>query len=524
MSTGEHSRLLEVHMPRRFVCLVGLLVGLLGATLAVDSLRAETPPSAESLQTWVAGLKSTQFEVREQSHWRLRQAGSVAIESLEQNIRDADDEETRARCLDILSRLSFGTDTDTEERAAAALDRLAEGEAVRAGLVRSHLTRLAKIRNDQALERLTEKGMRYEHNGLGSYWLTFDEQWKGDEQDLRRLRFLSHADRIHISCEQADDRWIEHLKGLEVSYLDIKRTKITDAGIRRLRELRLPLVYLILKHVEGITDASIDDLAALETLSDLRVYGTRMSAEGAERLMAKSLELSQFGSRVELSLDHRDGAFLGVSCNGHPLGCLITQVNPNTAAARGGIETGDVVTHYRGSSVMDFTSLTHLIARNRVGDEVEIDLARNWSVREARIDPVPTVASLGIEGRPHKLGLEITRVDPQGKAASQLRVGDVLVRVVDLVTAEGLAQEFAPPAPFIPARVVPRKFAPQGEQTPLPPIEDWDDMPRQPGERLDSLTKLARDLRQVPAGQPVVFLLASGGSLSKVRVQLGEWE
>jgi S1-C subfamily serine protease len=108
-------------------------------------------------------------------------------------------------------------------------------------------------------------------------------------------------------------------------------------------------------------------MRTLKSASEIKVYGTAMSKQGAERL-AEALT----GAKV----DHREGGFLGVGCQPHPLGCLVALVRPQTAAAKAGLTPGDVIIKYGGKATPDFERLTELISANRPGDTVALEYLR----------------------------------------------------------------------------------------------------------------------------------------------------
>ena len=59
------------------------------------------------------------------------------------------------------------------------------------------------------------------------------------------------------------------------------------------------------------------------------------------------------------------------------IGAFVTDVFPNSAAYRGGIQRGDIITGFAGQTVFDFYELRYLIRQHQVGDEVEVRLLRN---------------------------------------------------------------------------------------------------------------------------------------------------
>jgi serine protease Do len=62
-------------------------------------------------------------------------------------------------------------------------------------------------------------------------------------------------------------------------------------------------------------------------------------------------------------------------------GALITYVNPESAAARAGIQVYDVIIRFNGRDVKDKDTLYRLIAEATPGQQVEIELIRNGETK-----------------------------------------------------------------------------------------------------------------------------------------------
>lgn len=61
----------------------------------------------------------------------------------------------------------------------------------------------------------------------------------------------------------------------------------------------------------------------------------------------------------------------------HTGGVLISEVHENGPSAKGGLQRGDVILEYRGEKLKDVNHLRHIVARTRVGDDVEITVLRD---------------------------------------------------------------------------------------------------------------------------------------------------
>ena len=233
-----------------------------------------------------------------------------------------------------------------------------------------------------------------------------------------QLRWLQRVAQVKITYPKANNQWMKVIATLpELSYLAIKRTQITDDGIKLL-DPRQPLQYLDLKYVD-VSDACIDHLSKMLGLVQVKLYGTKVTIEAAE-LLRKRLTLAD--------IDRRDGAFLGVSCQSHPLGCEITLVSEGTAADRCGIQPGDVVVDYDGHSVADFERLTKWISHNKPGDEVPIVFVRQMEVYNFELGKI-SGKKCGLEVKPHKIGMQVAKVADTSPLLTLVREKDVVFRI-----------------------------------------------------------------------------------------------
>ena len=309
--------------------------------------------------------------------------------------------------------------------ATELLDELSRGTTPAAHQARAELARLAQRRQTYALEQLEKHGMVAHSAVFGDgisqiYRVEFNDQWRGDLKDIAQLQWIKSIQQVDITYPKADDHWMKFIARLpQLTYLSIRRTHITDAGIRQLQATQ-PIQYLDLKYME-LTDDAMQHLKNLPGLNRLRIFGTRVTIDGAKQL-AKELPTA--------TIDRRDGGFLGVSCESHPLGCKITLVNEGTAAANCGIEIDDVVIEYDGHSVADFDRLTTWISHNKPGDEVRILFARKVGIYQYKL-PVGKKTS-ELEVKPHKVGLQVAKVAAGSPFLSQVREGDIIFRIDDL--------------------------------------------------------------------------------------------
>src|SRR5262249_10348851 len=117
----------------------------------------------------------------------------------------------------------------------------------------------------------------------------------------------------------------------------------------------------------AIGDEALAPLAKLPHLKFVKLYGTRVTREGLEKL--------RFASGTA-AFDLRRGAFLGIGGLSLDVGCLISTVRSGSPADKAGLLREDVVVRFGDDNVVDFKNLTDLISRRDAGDTVEVEVIR----------------------------------------------------------------------------------------------------------------------------------------------------
>ena len=381
----------------------------------------------------VENLDADRFPVREEAMTKLLAAGGPSVGPLTDAILTGSVELVQ-RGIHVLRELALTGDADTQELARAALERISKDKApVASRRAKATLTSLSDIRQARAIEDLQRLGARIatSHFFGGQFvenvtLLEIGADWKGDIKDLRRLRWLKGVQQVRFIGGQVTDEWLPFLSSMEnLMALTLKRTQVTDAGLANIRGLpKLQQVWLM---YSPIGDPAVEHLLTLKQAAQLKLYGTKITREGAKRLTEEL---------VNAKIDHREGAFLGVNCQAHPLGCEVVLVQANTAAATAGLEANDIILRYAGQRVSNFDALTAQISLNKPGDKVPIELARDIRLRRE-----PFVhregETLGAELKPHVLGCEIVKVTA-GSLAERMRLkpGDVIVGYKEDRTAD----------------------------------------------------------------------------------------
>lgn len=124
-----------------------------------------------------------------------------------------------------------------------------------------------------------------------------------------------------------------------------------------------------------------------------------------------------------------------------PRGALVTQVEPNTPAAKAGLQTGDVITKFNGEDVEDATQLTRRVASTKPGSAATISVWRKGATRDlhATIGEFPSEAVVaaaepaGPTTRSGRLGVGVSELTPEQRKALNVKYG-LVVESVDSST------------------------------------------------------------------------------------------
>jgi hypothetical protein len=310
-----------------------------------------TSPAPEQIAAWVQQLDSDQFATREDATQRLIAAGAVAVRPLSASLNGGSPE-AGMRALYILKELALAGEENTEEAAREALQAVADGPGSSfARKAAATIAMLDTLRHQRAITELERLGAKVtvantQIGGqvvLDMQSVEIGEDWKGEEKDLRWLKWLGNVDQIVFRRVKINEAVLGHLSTLKkLKVLEIKYVPVGDAALAHLKELT------------GI-------LA-------VRLYGTSISKEGAEKLQA---------ALADAKIDLRQGGFLGVGGQAHPKGFIVTIVHPGSAADKADLQVNDVIVKYHDKPIADFEALTAEISKNRPGDTIRLEILRD---------------------------------------------------------------------------------------------------------------------------------------------------
>ena len=338
--------------------------------------------TAREVRQWVRNLNSDRFIEREVATEKLIEAGAQSVAPLVSALTENNLEVT-TRAVYVLRELALSLDPKAEAAARTALEKMAEPRVTAAARrARETLNTLDILRQDRALAELKELGavVRNQQSAMAfgvpqQYTIEIGDAWRGQAKDLSRLSWLKDVGELILDGPKVTDHWLQYVpkSGGQLA-LTIKQAKITDEGIKHLVDVK-NLQMLSLLYVP-ISDQSVPSLQQVTVAGRMRIYGSRMTRAGAERL-----QQALAGTEV----DFRLGAFLGVGCQSGEQGCVVYTVRPGTAAAKVGLRPQDVIYEYDGQKVNEFEVLTALISEDRSGDTVTIKILRGNEKKELRV-------------------------------------------------------------------------------------------------------------------------------------------
>lgn len=309
-------------------------------------------PSPEQIEALVRQLDSDQFAARELATQKLVLAGATAVKPVYDSIMTGSPE-AAMRGMHVLKELALTGEPSSEEAARVALERASEAKngsvARRAAAM---LAKLDTLRQERALVELERLGARVSMSRPQQVGLQIlqdlqiveiGEDWQGEEKDLRWIKWLTEVDQIVF-----------------------RRVKINEGVLANVAPLR-NLKILEVKYVP-IGDAALEHLKDLKGTLAIRLYGTAVSKEGADKLQTQL---------ATTKIDFRQGGFLGVGGQPHPQGFGITIVHPNSVAEKADLRVNDVIVKYLDKPIADFEALTVEISKNKPGDEITLEVLRD---------------------------------------------------------------------------------------------------------------------------------------------------
>ena len=333
---------------------------------------------AEQIAAWVRDLGDPQYVVRDHAMRALVGAGDHALKPVSEALSGSGLEVT-TRAIYVLQQLALSENRTTEQAARSELERLAKLRVTAAARrAQEALTKLDEQLQARAISLLQRLGARFDnqHVEMGLplqasvKMVEIGNDFRGEDRDVARLADLRDIEQVSFVGANVDKAWVRHVASMpNLSILKIKRVNIDNQTLALLKTIP-KLTYLKLLYVP-IDKGSFEHLQPCRRLSKLMLFGTRIQRD----------EANQFKQLVTGEIDHRNGAFLGISPQpGEP--CVINSVTPDSAADRAGLRPGDIIIAFQNQRIEKFDDLTAQISQFDAGDAVQVDVIRADSQRE----------------------------------------------------------------------------------------------------------------------------------------------
>jgi S1-C subfamily serine protease len=123
-----------------------------------------------------------------------------------------------------------------------------------------------------------------------------------------------------------------------------------------------------------VGDEVVPDLMELPLTQSMRLFGTKITADGAQRLVEQL-------DGVEIY--RGSGGFLGVATS--TFNTVVTTVTLGSAADLAGIQTDDRLTHVDGVPIRTFDDLRQELGKHGAGEQVEIRLLRGGNALHVNV-------------------------------------------------------------------------------------------------------------------------------------------
>lgn len=259
------------------------------------------------------------------------------------------------------------------KQAYECLQRVSEQRTTQRAIVAQKILEAIRFQmRDQALERLHSVGVVCEDRQLSVLTqlrpvrnaLVIDEKFTGNEQDLQLLPWLFDVQFVKIEGPIVSEKMLaEVMKIPKLRSLQIVETKLESQNLKPLR--LAPDLDLLEILYSPVDDSCIEILSQVPVLGDLQLFGTDVSATGAERLKSEIETANVFVGR---------GGFLGITCE--PSSLVIQEALSDGPAAKAGILRNDKLKKIDGVPIYNFEDLRKQLAKSAAGEKVIVDYDR----------------------------------------------------------------------------------------------------------------------------------------------------
>lgn len=351
------------------VFLIGTIFasGLQGQELQVDQQDLD-----RELKEQVALLGNVSYRVRQLARWRLEQYPIASTEVVRKTIAEVD-HNTGAQLVDLLTVFATQPDVEISLTAIGVLRQTANKMSSVGRLAKNSLTAITDLQEEQAIEILVHHDARVgspqftingQRQSTSEMSLHIDERFTGDQETLHWIRFLKSIETIYFEGPKINSDYFQAISELKgVRNIKLRHIAMTHDDLRILKRFS-NLEHLGLNYID-LDDSVVDTLAELPLSDSLRLFGTRITQEGATRLQQQLDDVDIYCGR---------GGFLGISTG--TTNTIVRVVTSNSGALRAGIKVGDRLTHINQAEIKTFDDIRKELSKCFPNETLEVELMR----------------------------------------------------------------------------------------------------------------------------------------------------
>lgn len=369
---------------KRLACLSLLCLGTFacGVTSQVFADDLNGTALTEHIAKHIRLLSHSNYRVRESASWELSKYPTEALPIIASELL-AQDYDTCSELVDYLTEVALGADIELGIEALEILNAIS-GQMTSAGKLASNAVyAISELQEEEAIEILRyrkavlgPRGTGFNLNAstsMGSELaLRITNDFQGNDEDIQRIRFLKSVETIYFQGEKVDSRFFDAIRGLRgIRNVKIRNVKLTLSDLTALQNLD-NLELLELNYVD-LDDTCIPVLASLPISQSMRLYGTKITQEGAARLREDLDGLEIYCGR---------GGFLGVATAG---GNVVTQIVQGSAAEYK-LAVGDRLLAINDQEISNFDELREELGKFVIDDKITVRFQRKKDVQEIEVE------------------------------------------------------------------------------------------------------------------------------------------
>ncbi|MDA8744079.1 PDZ domain-containing protein [Rubripirellula amarantea] len=356
-----------------------------GMVLMFAATAKADPPAIHDEQTagyWVLQLSNDHYLRRELAEKKLVEQGPEAIAALVETMRSGDLESIE-RATSAISQIAINHPPAQDGGAWDELENLSRNATGRiASSAKSALREIGEQRSERARVELASAGVfvGIDDFMIGAISTTqmivqIDDKFHGDDESLQWLRWLTGVEKVRVMRSGISKEVLENVAQMpnlrSLAIVDGKLQPDTLVPLEKVKSLET----LEFRYVP-LTDELAGDLERVAVRNKLSLMGTGLSKDRVRSMNAAS---------PDLTIEHRQGGFLGVKCYDGETECEISDVIEDSAAEEAGLIRSDVIVQINDAVVKKFKDLQDEINQHVPGDELTVKFRRGAQVKETKV-------------------------------------------------------------------------------------------------------------------------------------------